>query len=257
MGTHSIRPGKLADAIADHLRRLIVEGALQPGERLLSERDLSAKLDVSRPSLRDGLAKLVGSGLLAADAQGVYVSEQIGRTLRDPLRQLVDDPAARLDFIEFRLVNESAAAAYAAERASEIDRQLLATRFDTMVEAHARADVDGIAGSDADFHLAIYEASHNLVLLHVMQSLESLVRSSVYLNRKNLFEYREAPDSQLAEHRAIFDAVMARQADRAAEAARAHMVSTLEVQRRIQEMERRLESSSRRLTHRDLVAPPK
>jgi len=53
-----IRPEKLADAIAEHLEKLILEGVLRPGEKLASERDLAQKLDVSRPSLREALEKL-------------------------------------------------------------------------------------------------------------------------------------------------------------------------------------------------------
>ncbi len=252
----SIRPAKLADAIAEHIQRLILEGALQPGERLLSERELSTKLDVSRPSLRDALDKLVGLGMLTTDGNGAsYVSESIGRSLRDPLVLLMDDPDARLDCMEFRLVVEAAAAAYAAERASEIDRDMIVERYNAMLAAHEKRDVDEIARTDAEFHFAIYEASHNLMMLHFMRSLESLLRSNVYLNRKNLFEHRTEGDSQLAEHRAIFDAIMARDPEAAREASQAHMISTIRTQRAIQEAERRREASIRRLARNDLVAP--
>ena len=50
--TEPVRPAKLADAIADHLEKLILEGSLRPGERLLAERELALRFDVSRPSLR-------------------------------------------------------------------------------------------------------------------------------------------------------------------------------------------------------------
>jgi GntR family transcriptional repressor for pyruvate dehydrogenase complex len=258
MSVPSIKPAKLADAIAEHLQQLILEGTLQSGERLLPERDLALKLDVSRPSLRDGLAKLVRLGLLTTDAQGIsYVSEQVGHTLRDPLLLLMDDPDARLDCMEFRLVVETAAASYAAQRASDIDRKLISEHFESMVDAHAQGDVDAIARSDAEFHFAIYEASHNILMLHFMRSLEIMLRSNVYLNRKNLFEHRASPDSQLDEHRKIYEAIMARDAGAAGDAARAHMMSTLNTQREIQESERRLAASIRRLAHKDLVSPSK
>ncbi|HLO75675.1 MAG TPA: GntR family transcriptional regulator, partial [Magnetospirillum sp.] len=62
--TDPIRPAKLADTIADHLEQLILEGTLRPGDRLLAERDLAVKLDVSRPSLREALDKLERKGLV-------------------------------------------------------------------------------------------------------------------------------------------------------------------------------------------------
>ena len=149
----SIRPVKLADAIADHLQQMILEGVLQPGERLLSERELSLKLDVSRPSLREALDKLIGQGLLATNNQGVaYVSETVGKSLRDPLITLMEAPEARYDCLEFRAIVEPAAAGFAAERASEIDRDAIKKRFEAMVEAHDEQDIETIAKTDVEFH---------------------------------------------------------------------------------------------------------
>jgi GntR family transcriptional repressor for pyruvate dehydrogenase complex len=253
-----IKPAKLADAIAEHIQQLILDGAIQPGERLLSERDLSAKLEVSRPSLREALDKLVGRGLLVTDAQGTsYVSEAIGRSLRDPLLLLMDNPDARGDCMEFRSIVEAAAAGFAAERASPVDREAIQTGFAAMVAAHQQNDVEEIARTDAEFHFAIYDASHNVMMIHLMRSLETIIRSNVYLNRRNLYEHRVERDSQLAEHRAIFDAIMARDPDAAQRAARDHMTSAMRTQRFIQESEKRLEASIRRLVRNDLVAPPK
>jgi GntR family transcriptional repressor for pyruvate dehydrogenase complex len=253
-----MRPAKLADAVADHIQQLILEGVLKPSERLLSERELSDKLDVSRPSLREALEKLVDRGLLTTDENGYcYVSTAIGKTFRDPLLLLMEEPQARFDCMEFRSVIEAAAARYAAERASEVDLEALAECFHRMKAAHKNGDVEEIAISDADFHFAIYGAAHNLMLLHVMQSLETIVRSNVYLNRRNLFENRRDPDEQLAEHKAIFEAIMARDADGAQKAASRHMVSTTQTQREIQEAELRLQAAIRRLERNDLVAPAK
>ncbi|MFM2370872.1 MAG: hypothetical protein RIS85_594, partial [Pseudomonadota bacterium] len=256
MNMPSIKPAKLADAIADHFRQLILEGALQPGERLLSERDLSAKLDVSRPSLRDAFDKLISEGLLATDTKGaVHVSEAVGRSLRDPLVGLMDTPEARIDVMELRSVIEAAAAGLAAERASELDREVIHRRMDAMIDAHERKDVDEIARTDAEFHLAVYEASHNLMMLHLMRSLETVLRSNVYLNRKNLYEHREQKDSQLQEHQAIYEGIMARDPARAREAAHIHMTTALKTQQEIHDAERRLQASIRRLERSDLVAP--
>jgi len=258
MSTLSVKPAKLADAVAHHIEELILEGALPPGERLLSERDLSAKLDVSRPSLRDALAKLVDRGLLQTDSQGsCYVSEDIGRSIRDPLMLLFDNPRGRFDCMEFRSVVEAAAAGLAAERASEVDREGICAAFSAMEDAHERGDVEAIARSDADFHFAIYGASHNVMMLQIMRSLETILRSNVHLNRKNLFEHRRDREEQLAEHRAVYDAILARDPQGAKEAARRHMVSAMKTQREIHDEEERLQAAIRRLARHDLLAAPK
>jgi GntR family transcriptional regulator, transcriptional repressor for pyruvate dehydrogenase complex len=254
----SIRPAKLADAIAEHLQQMILEGTLQPGERLLAERELSAKLDVSRPSLREAIDKLVDRGLLTTNAQGIaYVNANVGKSLRDPLVMLMDTPEAHIDCMELRSVLEAAAAGFAAERASKVDLDIIKERFEAMIAAHNEQNVDHVAKTDADFHFAIYEASHNLMMLHFMRSLETILRSNVYLNRKNLYEHRTQKDSQLHEHQAIYDAIMDRDPTRAREAARIHMTTAIKTQREIYDAERRLEASIRRLARTDLVAPKK
>jgi GntR family transcriptional regulator, transcriptional repressor for pyruvate dehydrogenase complex len=258
MNRPSIRPAKLADAIADHIQELILEGALPPGERLLPERELSVKLDVSRPSLRDALAKLAQRGLLTTDAQGAnYVNAALGQSIRDPLLLLFDEPQGRFDCMEFRAIVESAAAGMAARRGSEPDLVAIEECFRAMEAAHESGDVDAIAQTDADFHFAIYGASHNVMLLQVMRSLEPILRSNVHLNRKNLYERRRERDGQLSEHRAVYEAIVARDADQAEEAARVHMVSTMQAQREIHEEEQRLQNAIRRLAKHELLAAPK
>lgn len=255
MTSQNVRPNKLADAVADHIRRMILEGSLQPGERLLSERELAAKLDVSRPSLRSALNKLIAAGLLIADAQGVtYVSDAVGKTLRDPLIPLMETAEARTAFVELRSIVEAAAAAFAAERASDLDREAIHKCFEAMVAAHHGQDVDEIARTDAELHIAIYEASHNLVLLHFMHTMESILRSNVYLNRKNLYEQRTQKESQLAEHRAIYEAIMDRDAPRARAAALKHMTIAMQTQREISEAKRQIEISIRKLGPNDLLS---
>ena len=258
MGRTSIKPEKLADAVARHMQELILEGALPPGERLLPERELAAKFGVSRPSLRDALGQLIERGLLISDANGAcYVSDKIGQSISDPLMLLFDEPRGRFDCMEFRSVVEASAAGLAAKRASQADREALSECFSAMEAAHESGDVEAIAASDGDFHFAIFGAAHNVMLLQVMRSLETILRANVYLNRRNLYEHRSDRDEQLAEHRAIFDAIMSRDAAKAEAAARKHLLATMRTQREIHEEEQRLEVAVRRLSRHELLAPAK
>jgi GntR family transcriptional repressor for pyruvate dehydrogenase complex len=258
MHAKSIKPAKLSDAIAGYIQKLILEGTLQPGERLLSERDLSTKLDVSRPSLREALEKLIDLGLLRTDSQGsCHVSEALGQSIRDPLMLLMEDPEATFDYLEFRSMIEGTASGLAAQRASELDRTEIKKHFGRMIEAHRNDDPSEHAEADADFHLAIYEATHNTVLLHIMRSMEAILRSDVFFNRKSIYEHRGGADSLLEQHQAIYDAVMAGDRQAATEAAQRHISSTMETIRDLREAEKRLQVSLRRLERGDLVAQPR
>src|SRR5208283_5209406 len=70
-----VRNLKLADAIAEHLEQLILEGALRPGEKLAAERELAERLEVSRPSLREALERLQARGLLETSKSGTFVTK--------------------------------------------------------------------------------------------------------------------------------------------------------------------------------------
>ena len=91
-----------------------------------------------------------------------------------------------------------------------------------------------IAEKDAAFHLAIADATHNVALAHVMHGLNELVRESM-LTSHRLVDYDDEVEANLlAQHRAIFDAIVARDPARARECAGAHLdyVRTLYAERR-------------------------
>jgi GntR family transcriptional regulator, transcriptional repressor for pyruvate dehydrogenase complex len=254
--TEPIRPAKLADAIAERLERLILEGSLRPGERLLPERELAQRFDVSRPSLREALEKLEKRGLLTSGRGGAtHVAPLLDESFTAPLSNVVrNNPDATYDYLEFRGLAESSAAYLAALRGTEVDRELIQGCFDAMEAAHQKDDPTDEANADADFHLAIYEASHNLFMLHVMRSLSDMLRNDVFYNRANLYLRRNVRDLLLDQHRAIRDGIMAGDAEAARQAARDHMAFTAGALKEIAKADARLEVSLNRIARQDVVA---
>jgi GntR family transcriptional regulator, transcriptional repressor for pyruvate dehydrogenase complex len=161
--------------------------------------------------------------------------------------------AAAFDYLEFRCVVEGEAARLAAERASDEDRALLTRRFQAIEAVHADDDPSEEADADAEFHLAIYEAAHNLVLLHIMQGFSSMLRNDVFYSRNRLYTRKGVRELLLQQHRAIYDAVMARDPAAAAEAAAAHMRFTRDTLAEINAADDRLEASLRRIERSSLV----
>ena len=103
------------------------------------------------------------------------------------------------------------------------------------------------AEADVDLHLAVYEASHNVVLLQIMRALSGMLRRGVFHNREQLYARPEVREVLLDQHRAIHDGIMARDPDAAGEAAEEHMAYTLRVMNEIAAAEARLEISLRRI----------
>ena len=249
----AIRPPRLADAIAGHIERMILEGVLRPGERLASERDLAEKLDVSRPSLREALAQLEKRGLLLSKRGGTTVAQFLA-PLSMPLAELFrDKPRVTADYFEYRCFVESQAAKLAALRATDLDRKTIQAVIKRMQAAHSLEDPYKEAETDVDLHLAVYEASHNVVLLHVMRVFAELLREGIFYNRDQLFRRHGTRPILLEQHLAIADAVLSGDVDRATRVADEHIRYTFNTVEEIRRDEE-LEASLRRLERSDLLS---
>ncbi len=216
---------KLSHGVVRQIEELILRGIIRPGERLPSERELSERMGVSRPSLREALADLQDRGLLTSKAgAGVFVADVLGSAFAPALVTLfATHDTAVFDYISFRRDMEGLAAERAAQFGSDTDLQVIATIYAKMEAAHQKRDPADEAALDADFHLAIIEASHNVVMLHMMRSMYQLLREGVFYNRTIMFKQRLTRDQLLDQHRAINDALQARDAKAARAAVESHL----------------------------------
>ncbi len=253
----AIKAPSAAENVARHVEGLIREGSLRPGERLLAERELATRLSVSRPTLRQGLKLLEEKGLVTgSEGQGTVVAP-LGTSITDPLIGLLAERPAETvdDYLEFRATVERMAAALAAERANEVDRAALTACMERIDRAHGAADARNEAEADVDLHVTVYESSHNIVLLQIMRALAGMLRAGVFHNRDRLYARPEVRDVLRDQHRAIYDAIMARDAAAAGDAAAAHMLYTRDALREIHAAEARLEISLRRIEGGSVSVP--
>ncbi|MEO1491299.1 MAG: FCD domain-containing protein [Pseudomonadota bacterium] len=225
MPFQKISSGKIADQIVNQVETLILQGVLRPGERLPSERDLAETLDVSRPTLREALADLESRGLVVArPGGGTFVAEVLGTAFSAPLIELfAKHDAALFDYVAFRRDLEGLAAERAALHATDTDLEVINSVFARMETAAAKRNPETEAAIDAEFHMAIVEAAHNVVMMHMMRSLYELLVRGVWYNRSVIYSLRERRARLLDQHRAIRDAVVQRDPVAAREAVNAHL----------------------------------
>lgn len=248
MGSEVNRGGSAAESTARHIEDLILEGSLRPGDPLLPEREMALRLDVSRPTLRQGIRMLEEKGLIEAGPGGGRRIARLATSITDPLIELLASRKAVVgDYLELRASLEGMAARLAAMRANEVDRATLTRCMERIDVAHDKADATDEAEADIDLHIAVCEASHNVVLLQIMRALSGMLRTGVFHNRETLYARPEVREVLRGQHRAIFDAVMARDPAAAAEAAETHMAYTRRVLAEIAAAEARLEISLRRI----------
>jgi len=183
MDLKPIKTKKIYEEIIEQIRILVVKGDLKPGDRLPSERDLAARLDVSRASVREALSALEMMGLVEIrSGEGTYIKKINLDSLVTPLTWVLSmEKDIILELLEVRKMLEGQTVSLAAKRATKEDLQDLEDTIETMHE-----DVQtGQIGEDADlrFHYAIARASKNNILLRLMNAISDTMHHSLKASR--------------------------------------------------------------------------
>jgi DNA-binding FadR family transcriptional regulator len=207
---------RLYKQVAEKIQAMIAAEGYRSGDRLPSERELSAKLEVSRASLREGLIALELTGVVEVRSNsGVYLCERPAH-----LAALPEAGPGPFEVLSARRVIESEIAAIAAQVATDraIDAILVA------VEAMER-DHDDVATNeqaDRNFHMAIANATGNSALVGVMNHLWDQ-RGHLWHKLKEHFQTEELRKETLGDHRAILQAIASHDPAAARKAMRIHL----------------------------------
>ncbi len=217
-----ISPKRISDQVFDQLQKLILRGDFEPGEQLMTERDLAETLNVSRNSVREAINKLVALRFLEhRQGQGTFVCS-VDEAVRIPLATVMEAQDADLiDLMEMRMGIECNAASLAARRASAADLAAIEKAID-MMEADTRAGGLGTIG-DLDFHMAIAMATKNPMQIYLMKNVSDFVHVGIHKNLRHLYEKPENIVNILRQHKAIFRAIGSGDPTRAAEAMKTHI----------------------------------
>ena len=200
----------VTDEAIEKIKEMIVSGQWRPGDRLPKEADLAAQLGLSRNSLREAVRALSQLRILdVRQGDGTYVTSLKPQLLLDAVSFAVEvhRDGSVLEFFEVRRVLEPAAAAMAATRMPEEEIELLRAHLG---QVRPDSSVDELVANDLEFHKRIAEASGNSVLCSLINGLASpTLRGRIWrgVNDEGSWERTQS------EHRAILDAISARQPD--------------------------------------------
>ncbi len=214
-----IRHTRVSDEIVSQMRNLISEGRLKPGDRLPPERELMKQFGVSRPSLREALNSLVATGFLEVkQAKRTFVKSVTSERMQDPLSLLIKNDTQKIfDLIEVRKAMETWGAFHAAQRATEEDTK----RLEGIIKAMKEALEEGRPWEkqDADFHLAIAQATHNTIQTHIMSTIHDLLKESM----SRVFTDRAKTKKLFQQHCQIFNAIRSHAPEKARERTLKHL----------------------------------
>lgn len=249
MAYQRIRQPKLSDVIEKELERLIMEGTFSPGQQLPPERELALQFDVSRPSIREAIQRLEARRLLTRrQGGGTFVSESLWQGFSDPLLDLLSThQEAQLDLLESRHALEGVSAYFAALRGTEEDFSRIRQCQERIFKAEEEKNVADEAAAVMDSLIAITEAAHNVVLLHIVRSLAPLLEQNVLQNLKLLHRRNEVVD-KVSRHRAnIVDAILSGEPELAREMSHSHLAYIEETLLDLTREESRRKRSLRRI----------
>lgn len=207
---------RLYEQVAEQITAWIRQNGLQAGDRLPPERELAARLGVSRATLSQALVAMEVVGVVVVrHGDGTVLT---GKHTESRIVEAIRAHADRMpEIIDIRDALETKIAALAAQRRTEDDLVAIDAALDMMEDAITHGD----RGVEADehFHAAVTAAAHSDLLAQTMREIASLIRES----RIESLSQPGRPRNSLNGHRAIADAIRARDPEAAAAAMHAHV----------------------------------
>ena len=204
----SLAPRALYEEVAERLRQRIFQRELEPGS-WIDELKIADELGISRTPLREALKVLAAEGLVTMKVRrGAYVTEVSEKDL--------------IDVYHLLSLLEADAVAVVAQSGSEAALAELQALHDEL--EGATQDRDRFFEINERFHLRLLELADN----RWRQQMVSDLRKVMKLNRHHSLFKAGRIEESLAEHRAVMQAIRARQPEAAAQSMRDHFDSGLE-----------------------------
>ena len=158
----NIEKRSLAEQVYRHIKRMILSGELQAGERVPEER-IAGEFGVSRTPIREALHRLAVLGLITIKPRSYAEVVKINTEEADQIAVV----RGQLEILAVRLL---------AEKAGEEDGQALRRAAKECIELLAQGDVAGFFEKDSEFHLEIARRSGNRYLAELMEQLDPKVQ---------------------------------------------------------------------------------
>lgn len=201
-----LRSQTLVSAVQSEIEGLLLDGELKMGERV-NELALAARLNISRGPVREACRSLVQAGLLESQVNRGFFVRKLA------LKEVVDLYDLRAGLM--RLAGQLIARRITDPRLNHIKKLV-----DAMDEARRQGNDARFRDLNSDFHAALVEAADNRRLAEIYQGLVKEIR----LFRRRGLVSMGAMELSNREHRAIVDAIAAKDAERAAATMEHHIL---------------------------------
>ena len=188
-----IKTKRLYEEIVEQIKRLLTEGKLKPGDKLLAEREMAEQFQVSRASVREAIRTLEMLGIIdIRPGEGTFIRDTETDDIIRPLAMfLAVERSSLLDMFEMRRIFETATAGLAAQRASEEELDQIEAMLENMRERLNVQDPARGEEFDAAFHYAVAEATHNSLLTKLFKTVSEEFAKANSVARRQLYQSGE------------------------------------------------------------------
>ncbi len=220
------------EKVLTFFREQLLSGALNVGDRLLGERELSMTLGVSRPVLREALRSLANLGFLdIRHGKGAFVRKADMAVLGDFLTFcLAQQPDMMDDIMQARIAIECQAIRLACARATDGDLSRIGGLLTRLMET--LNDVEDGGAADFAFHMALVEASRSPALITIYQSIATLLKRSHVKRRVETRGTGGIKDYLVEAHREVYLCLLSRDPEAAENKLRQHFAIGDELRRK-------------------------
>lgn len=196
-----IKTKKIYEEIVDQIKQLIIDGHIKPGDKLPSERNLVESFKVSRASIREALSALEMMGLIEVrTGEGAYIRQVQADTMAASLTWALSmEKGSVIELLEVRRMIEIQAAGYAAERATKAQIDELESILNSM-SANLHNSETAAEKADHSFHYNIAKATHNKIIIRMMDTISDHLHHLIRASRSKLYEGKYTPEILFEEH---------------------------------------------------------
>ncbi len=216
-----ISRGTLADQVADRLLEYIEAQHLKPGDLLPSETSLVASFGVSRPVIREALKSLAGKGIIEiVNGKGALIRPIDSDPLRLFFQRAMQmEYGTMLELMEVRKGLEVQSAMLAAQRRDAQDLEGIRRVLQAMREK--QGDLEAYTRLDVDFHMRIAAASHNTMMVSLVESIRDALRNTITAGLQSRGQSLQFENIQLA-HEQLYETLVASDVQAAMQAMSQH-----------------------------------
>lgn len=167
-----IKKIRLSDSVIQAIKEMIAKEDFKPGDKFYSENELTKELGVSRSSIREAVKILETTGLVSvSQGKGIFIADRQKHRFKTFITWLKNNEQEIKDNFEVRLILESKAAKYAAQKADKEDIRKMEEAHAQFVKFSKENNTEEAIKCDGNFHRLLAGATKNETLSVLMEAI--------------------------------------------------------------------------------------